>query len=53
MIARLVSQLVSRKQVLVPMAWVCIFVSVCDAAGVVCYGGAFTNDMEYQFFYTE
>ena len=53
MVTKLVGTLLAKKQVLVPMALVCAFLSVCDTCEIVAFGGGFTSDMEYQYFYTE
>lgn len=47
----LLNQLLKDKQVVVPMSLMCTFLRVCEAAGVVCYGGAFSEDFNSQLFY--
>ena len=47
----LVREMQEKKSVLVPLFAVAMFVQTCHCMGQTCYGGAFTNDMESQFFY--
>lgn len=46
-----VDELLTKKIVCVPMSLVCAFVIECHNVAIECMGGAFTDDMNYQYFY--